>query len=55
MLSDAWTWTAIDTDSKLIVSYLIGGRDAECAKDFMFDVRDRLATRVQITTDGHKA
>ncbi len=52
---DAWTWTAIDADSKLIVSYLIGGRDAEAAKDFMFDVADRLATRVQLTTDGHGA
>jgi IS1 family transposase len=52
---DVWTWTAIDADSKLIVSYLIGGRDAECAKDFMFDVADRLANRVQLTTDGHGA
>jgi IS1 family transposase len=52
---DVWTWTAIDADSKLIVSYLIGGRDADCAQDFMFDVADRLATRVQLTTDGHGA
>jgi IS1 family transposase len=52
---DVWTWTAIDADSKLIVSNLIGGRDAECAQDFMFDVADRLATRVQLTTDGHGA
>ena len=52
---DAWTWTAIDADSKLIVSYLIGGRDAEAAQDFMFDVADRLANRVQLTTDGHGA
>jgi IS1 family transposase len=50
---DAWTWTAIDADSKLIVSYLIGGRDADAAQDFMFDVADRLANRVQLTTDGH--
>ena len=50
---DAWTWTAIDADSKLIVSYLIGSRDAECAQDFMFDVADRLANRLQLTTDGH--
>ncbi len=49
---DAWTWTAIDADSKLIVSYLIGNRDVECAQDFMFDLADRLATRVQLTTDG---
>ena len=52
---DCWTWTAIDADSKLIVSYLIGGRDADAASDFMMDVADRLATRVQLTTDGHAA
>ncbi len=52
---NAWTWTAIDADSKLIVSYLIGGRDADAASDFMMDVADRLATRVQLTTDGHGA
>jgi IS1 family transposase len=52
---DAWTWTAIDADSKLIVSYLIGGRDADAAQDFMHDVADRLANRVQLTTDGHGA
>lgn len=52
---DVWTWTALDADSKLIVSYLIGGRDAEYANDFMQDVASRLATRVQLTTDGHKA
>lgn len=52
---DAWTWTAIDADSKLIISYLIGGRDADAAQDFMHDVADRLANRVQLTTDGHGA
>jgi IS1 family transposase len=52
---DVWTWTAIDADSKLIVSYLIGSRDADAAQDFMFDVADRLANRVQLTTDGHGA
>jgi IS1 family transposase len=50
-----WTWTALDADSKLIVSYLCGGRDAAWAKSFMEDVASRLTTRVQITTDGHKA
>jgi IS1 family transposase len=50
-----WTWTAIDSESKLIVSYLIGSREAECAYDFMQDVASRLANRVQLTTDGHKA
>jgi len=50
-----WTWTALDADSKLIVSYLCGGRDAAWAKSFMKDVASRLTTRVQITTDGHRA
>jgi IS1 family transposase len=50
-----WTWTALDADSKLIVSYLCGGRDASYAMDFMKDVASRLTTRVQITTDGLKA
>jgi IS1 family transposase len=50
---DTWTWTALDADSKLIVSYLIGGRDAGEAYEFMMDVADRLANRVQLTTDGH--
>lgn len=52
---DVWTWTAIDADSKLIISYLVGGRDAGYANEFMQDVADRLSTRVQLTTDGHKA
>jgi len=52
---DVWTWTALDADSKLIVSYLVGGRDADYACEFMYDVKDRLANRVQLTTDGHKA
>jgi IS1 family transposase len=52
---DVWTWTALDADSKLIVSYLIGGRDGEYAMAFMDDLRQRLANRVQLTTDGHKA
>ncbi len=52
---DVWTWTAIDADSKLIVSWLVGGRDGEYAMAFMDDVRSRLANRVQLTTDGHKA
>lgn len=52
---DAWTWTAIDADSKLIISFLVGGRDADYAAEFMEDVAFRLANRVQLTTDGHKA
>ena len=50
-----WTWTAIDADSKLILSYLCGGRDASWAKKFMEDLASRVATRIQITTDGHRA
>lgn len=52
---DVWTWTALDADSKLIVSFLVGDRDADAACSFMYDVRDRLANRVQLTTDGHRA
>ena len=52
---DCWTWTALDADTKLIVSFLCGGRDASYAKDFMQDVASRLATRLQLTTDGHRA
>jgi IS1 family transposase len=52
---DTWTWTAIDADTKLCVSYLVGGRDAGWAKEFMEDCARRIRNRVQITTDGHKA
>jgi len=52
---DTWTWTALDADSKLIVSWLVGGRDGEYAAAFMDDVASRLANRVQLTTDGHRA
>jgi len=52
---DVWTWTALDADSKLIVSYMVGGRDAGYANEFMQDVAGRLANRVQLTTDGLKA
>lgn len=52
---DVWTWTAIDAESKLIVSYLVGGRDSDYALEFMDDIKARLKNRVQMTTDGHKA
>ena len=52
---DTWTWTAIDADSKLMISWLVGGRDSEFAMMFMDDLRSRLAERVQLTSDGHKA
>ena len=51
---DCWTWTAIEAQSKLLISYLIGGRDAEFALMLMDDLRGRLANRVQLTTDGHR-
>lgn len=49
---DAWTWTAIDADTKLIVSWLVGDRDGHAAYAFMMDLAERLATRVQLTSDG---
>jgi IS1 family transposase len=52
---DTWTWTAIDADSKLIVSWFVGGRDAECGLWFMKDVARRLSNRIQLTSDGHGA
>jgi IS1 family transposase len=52
---DVWTWTAIDADTKLAVSWLVGERDAGYAMEFMGDVAKRLTKRVQLTTDGLKA
>jgi IS1 family transposase len=52
---DAWTWTAIDADTKLIAAWMIGPRDAGVAYEFMLDLAGRLANRVQLTTDGHTA
>jgi IS1 family transposase len=52
---DVWTWTAIDPDTKLVPCWYVGGRDAGAAWHFMHDLKARLAHRVQLTTDGHKA
>ena len=52
---DVWTWTAIDAETKLVPSWRIGDRSGETAIDFMDDLRPRLANRVQLTSDGHKA
>ena len=52
---DVWTWTAIDADTKLIASYLVGDRTAIYARKFIDDLASRLAHRVQLTTDGHRA
>lgn len=54
-MGDVWTWTAIDADSKLMVGYRLGHRDIEDAMRLMDDLRSRLANRVQLTTDGHRA
>lgn len=51
---DVWTWTAIDADTKLVPCWLLGKRDAESATEFIQDLADRLANRVQLTTDGLK-
>lgn len=50
---DIWTFTAIDPDSKLMVSWLVGERDATAATPFMCDLASRLANRIQLSTDGH--
>ena len=52
---DVWTWTAMDADTTLIVSWLVGGRDAGTAYGFIEDLAKRLTRRVQLTTDGHRA
>jgi IS1 family transposase len=52
---DVWTWTALDADSKLIVSWHVGDRSQHTGISFMGDLKARLANRVQLTTDGHKA
>ncbi len=52
---DVWTWTGLDADSKLIVSWMVGGRDSDYAMGLMDDLKSRLANRVQLTTDGHRA
>jgi len=52
---DVYTWTALDPDSKLICAFLVGRRDTDYAEQFKGDLASRLANRVQLTTDGHKA
>jgi len=54
-VGDIWTWTAIDADTKLIVSWMVGDRGYETARRFVDDLSRRLKNRVQITTDGHRA
>ena len=54
-VGDVWTWTAIDADTKLIPSWMLGGRDAGTGEMFMRGLASRLVNRVQLTTDGHTA
>jgi len=51
---DIWTWTAICADTKLVPSWLVGGRDAGYAHEFMTDLAARMASRIQLTSDGHR-
>ena len=53
-VGDIWTWTALDAETKLVPSWLVGGRDAGYATEFLQDLAGRLANRVQLTSDGHK-
>ena len=52
---DVWTWSAIDADSKLIISYHVGGRDLHCATAFLNDLAERLDCRIQLTSDGWRS
>jgi IS1 family transposase len=52
---DIWTWTAICAETKLVMSWLVGGRDGGYAQEFIEDLKGRLASRIQLTSDGHKA
>lgn len=52
---DVWTWVALDPDTKLVPTWFVGTRDASAAYHFINDLADRLASRVQLTTDGHRA
>jgi IS1 family transposase len=54
-IGSVWTWTAIDAESKLIPTWQVGTRDAGVASEFLYDLSQRLAKRVQLTSDGHKA
>jgi len=51
---DVWTWTAIDADSKLVMSWLVGDRSGQTARRFINDLAKRLSNRVQLTSDGHR-
>lgn len=52
---DVYTWVALDADTKLVPTWLVGTRDAEYAQAFISDLASRLKSRTQLTSDGHKA
>lgn len=52
---DVWTWAAIDADTKLVPAFMVGNRNLQSARIFIEDLAGRLASRVQLTTDGLKA
>ena len=52
---DIWTWVGMDSDTKLVIGYLVGGRDGGWARDFMEDCASRIRNRIQLTTDAHRA
>ena len=54
-VGSVWTWTALCPDTKLVPCWFVSSRDAGAANHFMHDLAGRLAHRVQLTTDGHKA
>src|SRR3954454_5267161 len=52
---DTWTWTALDSDSKMMLTWWVGDRSRDTAYSFLRDLESRLANRIQLTTDGHGA
>lgn len=50
-----WTWVALDADTKMVVSYLMGERSPDAANAFVSDLRDRIDSRIQLTSDGFAA
>jgi IS1 family transposase len=54
VVGDAWVWVAMDADTKLVLCWLVGKRDAICASEFIADLASRLSHRVQLTTDGQR-
>jgi IS1 family transposase len=51
---DVWTFVALDSDTKLVLSWLVGLRELKYAYEFAKDIKERLSNRVQLTTDGHR-